>query len=123
MADQSDAKPQSLGNLQTGLHELPARVGHVRAEMAQTLNWSKHLLTVVQQELRTLPVAEGPVQREREALAQSIVEIQEALAWQAADGQRFEARLQQLIAELSRHFGPSPPVPPGRGQARRWTGL
>ena len=105
MAKQAAARPQTLDALQTELHELPARVGQVRAEMVQTLNWSTHLLTVVQQELRTLPVAETSVQQEREHLAQSIVEIQEALARQAADGQRFEARLQQLIADLARHLG------------------
>jgi chromosome segregation ATPase len=105
MAEQSDAMQQSLDNLQTELHQLPARVGHARAEMVQALNWSQHLLTVVQQELRTLPVAEEAGQRERAALAQSITELQEAIARQAADGQRFEAQLQRLIAELARHFG------------------
>ena len=105
MAERSEAKPQSLEALQTELHQLPARVAHSRAEMQQTLNWSKHLLTTVQEELLKLPVPESAAHREREHLTQSIAEIQQMLARQAADGQQFEAQLQRLIADLHTHFG------------------
>ena len=105
MVERSEARPQSLEALQTELHQLPARVAHCRAEMQQTLNWSKHLLTTVQEELLKLPVSESAAHREREHLTQSIAEIQQMLARQAADGQQFEARLQRLIADLHTHFG------------------
>ena len=105
MAEQSAARPQALDTRQAGVEQLLARVGRAQTEMQQTLHRSKHVLTTVQEERRTLPVSASAVHREREHLTQSITAIQQVLARQVADGQQFEAQLQRLIADLHPHFG------------------